>query len=68
MVCLAKENIMNKDWFVAPQEWVNRSLAMAEEWQKLEGKGIEQASAMVDEMAKLTKESLTDTSRKSWQK
>ncbi len=64
-----KEDIMSKDAFVAPQEWVSfwkkaaedhagRVQAAADEWAKLEGKGIEQAGAMVDEMSKLTKESL----------
>ncbi len=60
---------MSNTGFVAPQEWmsfwkkaaedhVTRVKSITDEWAKLEGKGFEQAGAMVDEMAKLTKESL----------
>ena len=74
MCAAPKESDKDKDLFVAPQEWMTfwkkaaedhatRAAALADEWAKLEGKGVEQAGAMVDEMAKLTKESLAYTSQ-----
>jgi hypothetical protein len=69
MLRRTKEDAMSKDAFVAPHDWVSfwkkaaeehasRVTAIADEWAKLEGKGIEQAGEMVDEWSKLTKESL----------
>jgi hypothetical protein len=45
-------------WKKAAEDHVARVKSITDEWVKLEGKGYEQAGAMVDEMAKLTKESL----------
>lgn len=63
---------MTTDHVFAPQQWMNfwkkasddqlqRMQTMGDEWAKLEGKGFEQWSIAVDEMAKLTKESLAYT-------
>ena len=61
---------MNDAWFAASQQqWMGfwkkaveqqqqRTEALGEEWAKVEGKGLEQVGTMVDEMAKLTKETL----------
>jgi hypothetical protein len=45
-------------WKKAAEDHVARVKSITDEWVKLEGKGYEQAGQMVDEMAKLTKESL----------
>lgn len=81
MVPANKEDVMSKAEFVAPHEWMSfwkkavedhagRVQTAADEWAKLEGKGIEQAGAMVDEMSKLTKESLAYTAQlaSEWRK
>lgn len=43
-------------WRKAFEDHVARVTAMTEEWAKLEGKSVEQASTLVDEAAKMTKE------------
>jgi hypothetical protein len=45
-------------WKKAVEEQTRRAELVTGEWGKIEGKSHEQVSAMVDEMAKLTKESL----------
>jgi hypothetical protein len=74
---------MFKDTFFAPQQlmtfWkkagddqLQRMQTLGDEWAKMEAKGFEQWSSTVDEMAKLTKESLaysaqlTNEWRKTW--
>jgi len=53
---------MPNDFFAAPHEWLSfwRKAARnaADEWTKLEGKRVEQTGAAIDEITKLTKESL----------
>ena len=43
-------------WRKAFEDHVTRVTAMSGEWDKLEGKSVEQASTLVDEAAKMTKE------------
>lgn len=63
---------MSNEIFAASQQWVGfwkkaaedhmaRMQALSEEWSKMEGKGFEQATTAVDEMSKLTKETLAYT-------
>lgn len=58
---------MNNDFFAAPHEWMSfwkkAARTAADEWTKLEGKRVEQAGAAIDEMSKLTKETLAYTSQ-----
>ncbi len=74
---------MNKDSVFAPQQWMGfwkkasddqlqRMQTVGDEWTKMESKGFEQWTTAVDELAKLTKESLaysaqlTNEWRKMW--
>lgn len=43
-------------WRKAFEDHVGRVATLSDEWGKMEGKGLEQANALVDEVAKMTKE------------
>jgi hypothetical protein len=81
MFAAETEDIMTNEVFAASQQWMGfwkkaaedhmgRVAAMTDEWTKLEGKSIEQATSTMEQVSKLTKESIAYTTQLSseWRK